>query len=155
MALQSILVAFDGTHSSGAALDQAVEIAARTGAKLTLICVIPPSVAAYGFEVPAGATAGASLQSARRMLEAKKAEIAQKGVKSVETVAIEGDPVDRIVEQAHGHPTDLVVVGSRGLSQAGRFFLGSVSDGIIHHVKSSVLVVKATSPPEPPAARSK
>jgi nucleotide-binding universal stress UspA family protein len=154
MALKSILVAFDGQKPSMAALDQAVEIAAMGTAKLTIACVIPVTASAYGIEMPPGASVAETIESARRMLASTKAEVGKKGVSSVDTVLLEGDPVDQILEYAQKHPTDLIVVGSRGLSDAGRFFLGSVSDGILHHAHGSVLVVKSATPAAPRRSRA-
>ena len=154
MALASILVAFDGTAPSIAARDAAVELAGHTGANLTLVCVIPVIAAAYGIEMPPGASVAATIEAARTMLAKEKLELGQRGIAHVETALLEGDPVDRIVEYAEKHPADLLVVGSRGLSEAGRFFLGSVSDGILHHARCSVLVVKTGAPREPHGSRA-
>ncbi|MCL7022525.1 hypothetical protein MKW94_013648 [Papaver nudicaule] len=60
----------------------------------------------------------------------------------VETLMIEGDPKDIICQAAEQMDTDLVVVGSRGLGQIKRAFLGSVSDYCAHHAKCPVLIVK-------------
>lgn len=152
MPVKSILVAYDGTAPSAAALAQAVELAEKAGAKLTLACVIPVIATAYGIGMPPGASVAETIESVRTMLANEKLVLAQKGVTQVETVLLEGEPVDRIVEYSQKHPPDLIVVGSRGLSEAGRFFLGSVSDGILHHARCSVLVVK--SPTLAPAGRS-
>jgi nucleotide-binding universal stress UspA family protein len=143
MQVNTVLVAFDGLAPSQNALDEAADIVRSTKAKLAIICVVRPTIGAYGFEVPAGATTAAMMDSARRMLNETKASLQQKGIPSVETVLLEGDPVERIVEYTSQHTPDLVVVGSRGLSEAGRFFLGSVSDGILHHVHVPILVVKS------------
>ncbi len=150
VALASILVAYDGTPSSLAALDQAVEIAERNDSRLTIACVIPVMAAAYGIEMPPGASVVETIEAARRMLAETKSKIIQRGVSRVETVLLEGDPVDRILEYAEKHPPNLIVAGSRGLSDAGRFFLGSVSDGILHHAPCSVLVVKTGAVPRTP-----
>lgn len=40
------------------------------------------------------------------------------------------------------HPTDLVVLGDKGRSAIGRFFLGSVSRVLLHHAHCSVLLVR-------------
>lgn len=143
MALKSILVAYDGTKPAMAALDQAVEIAVRNSASVTVACVIPVIAAAYGIEMPPGASVTETIDAARQMLVTVKSELGKKGVATIDTVLLEGDPVDQILQYAERHPPDLIVVGSRGLSDAGRFFLGSVSDGILHHAHSSVLVVKS------------
>lgn len=146
MALASILVAYDGTAPSIAALDQATEIAVRNQAKLTVACVIPVIVAAYGIEMPPGQSVAETIEGARRMLAEAKSKVAAKGVADVDTILLEGNPVDRILDYAEKHPPDVIVAGSRGLSEAGRFFLGSVSDGILHHARCSVLVVKSRTP---------
>lgn len=150
MALRSVLVAYDGSAPAETALAEAVEIQKSTQAKLTVICVMPILTPGSGIALPPGETITATLEGARKMLEATKSDLSKKGVPSVETVLLQGDPVDRVVEYAEQHHPDLIVVGSRGLSEAGRFFLGSVSDGILHHSRGSVLVVKS-----PPAPRSK
>ncbi len=155
MSLSSLLVAFDGTKPSLAALDTAVELAGHTGARISLVCVLPVIAAAYGIEMPPGASVAETIEATRRMLAEQKLALAERGVTKVETALLEGDPVDRILEYAEKHPADLIVVGSRSLSDAGRFFLGSVSDGILHHAHCSVLVVKsAAGRPSPRSSRA-
>lgn len=39
-------------------------------------------------------------------------------------------------------PSDLIVIGSHGRTGLQRFFLGSVSDGVVRHAKCSVEVVR-------------
>jgi nucleotide-binding universal stress UspA family protein len=152
MALKSILVAYDGTLPARAALGEAVDIVEVTHARLTLICVIPVMAGAFGIEMPPGESVVATIEGARSMLAAEKVALEKKGVSGVDTVLLEGDPVDRVLEYAAQHTPDLIVVGSRGLSEAGRFFLGSVSDGILHHARCSVLVSKSVVRPVSPRA---
>ncbi len=147
MALTSILVAYDGSKPSEAALAQALDLAKTAGATLSLVCVIPIIAAAYGIEMPPGDSVAETIEAARRMLAEVKLKIEQSGPVRVETTLLEGDPVDQILDRAEKHPPSLIVVGSRGLSEAGRFFLGSVSDGILHHARCSVLVVKSPGAP--------
>ncbi|KAI3721901.1 hypothetical protein L2E82_32920 [Cichorium intybus] len=59
-----------------------------------------------------------------------------------ETVLIRGNPKEIIVEAAEEMNVDLLVVGSRGLGQIKRAFLGSVSDYCAHHAKCPVLIVR-------------
>lgn len=146
MPVRSILVAYDGTRPSDVALSQAVDLGKATNAKLTLVCVIPVMAAAYGIELPPGESVAETIEGARKMLATAKTDLSKRGVEAAETVLLEGDPVDRILEYAEQHRPDLIVAGSRGLSEAGRFFLGSVSDGILHHARCSVLVVKSAAP---------
>lgn len=143
MPLRSVVVAFDGSPPAEVALAEATELAGRSGASLSLVCVVPVVAGRYGTEMPSGDTVVETIEAARRMLADTKGRLTRQGVANVETTLLEGDPVDRIVEYVAQHGPSLVVVGSRGLSDAGRFFLGSVSDGILHHVDCSVLVVKS------------
>lgn len=151
MARLSILVADDMLEDTQRALEQAVNLAKLAGAKLTIVTVVSLVSPGFGIPVPIGDSFPAILDAANKRLAAQKARILAEGVPEVETALLEGDPVDQVVKYAAEHPTDLIVVGSRELSAAGRFLLGSVSDGIIHHVHCSVLVVKPQLPPKTPA----
>jgi nucleotide-binding universal stress UspA family protein len=141
MTLRSILVAYDGTAVSGPALNQAGTIAKATGAKVTLVSAIPV-MAGFGFVQPLGGALEKVLAEARTELATARAELEKAGVKEVATELLQGEPVDEIVGYAKRTHPDLIVVGTRGLGSAGRFLLGSVSDGILHHSNASVLVVR-------------
>lgn len=147
MTFRSILVADDMMEASQPALNEAVSIAKLSRAKLTIVTVISVVSPAFGVPIPMGDSFDALLDAARKRLESLRERLLTEGLSEVETALLEGDPVDRVVEFAGKHSPDLIVVGSRGLSAAGRFLLGSVSDGILHHVHCSVLVVKSPVPP--------
>lgn len=150
MALTSVVVAYDCTPPSVAALTSAAEIVGHTGAKLTIVSVFPANAVPYGAEIPPGTSAQVAVAATRDRLARTKAELEQKGIARVETVFLEGDPVTRILEYTEANPCQLIVVGTRGLSNAGRLFLGSVSDGILHRAHCSVLVVRTEGPPAGP-----
>ncbi|KAL2250880.1 uncharacterized protein LOC105173949 [Sesamum indicum] len=61
---------------------------------------------------------------------------------NAKTLILEGDPKDKICRAVEEMDINLLVVGSRGLGQIKRAFLGSVSDYCAHHAKCPVLVVK-------------
>jgi nucleotide-binding universal stress UspA family protein len=151
MPFRSVLVADDMMDASQAALDEAVNLAKLSRGKLTIVTVVSVVSPSFGVPVPIGDSFAALLESAAKRLEALKQRLLSEGVVEIETVLLEGNPVDRVVEFAEKHHPDLIVVGSRGLSTAGRFLLGSVSDGILHHVHCSVLVVKVHATPKPPS----
>jgi nucleotide-binding universal stress UspA family protein len=67
------------------------------------------------------------------------------GVSSVTGVSYEGVVVDEILNHLEVHPTDLFVIGSRGLSTAKRLLLGSVSSAVVNHAPCPVLVVRPTT----------
>jgi len=150
MDVRSILVADDMLDTSQPALDTAVSLAKLFKAKLTVVTVVSVVALSYGPPVPVGDSLTAILEQAQKRLAAQGTRIREEGVPDVETHLLRGDPVDQVVEFAKERRPDLIVVGSRGLGSAGRFFLGSVSDGILHHVQCSVLVVKVPAPDATP-----
>lgn len=150
MPFRSILVADDMLEVSQPALDEAVYLAKLCRAKLTVVSAIPVVSPSFGVPVPMGDSFTALMEAAEKRLDALKAKLEKDGVPEVETALLEGDPVDGVVGFVQKQPPDLIVVGSRGLSAAGRFLLGSVSDGILHHVHCSVLVVRAQPAATPP-----
>jgi nucleotide-binding universal stress UspA family protein len=152
MTLHSIVVAFDATPPARAALDEAAEIAHKTGAHLTILGVVPLVSLGFGVVPPAGDTVDRMLGESRGELEAQAKRLEAHGLAGVSTHLLEGDPVASIVHYVEKHPTDLVVVGSRGLGAPGRFFLGSISDGILHHVGCSVLIVKSAAAETKPSS---
>jgi len=71
--------------------------------------------------------------------EMVKAELPQAEITSSVKM---GTPVRNINEVAEEWGADLIVVGSHGHGFLGRVTLGSVSDGLVHHAKCPVLVVR-------------
>jgi len=54
---------------------------------------------------------------------------------------LEGDPAEMINETARVMKSDLIVMGSRGLSNILGLTLGSVSTKVLHSAKCMVLIV--------------
>jgi len=142
MTFRTILVADDMLEASQPALDEAVNLAKLWKSKLMIVTAIPLVSPAFGVPVPIGESFAALLDAASRRLDALKEKLLSEGIPEVETTLLEGDPVEGVVQFVEKNKPDLIVVGSRGLSPAGRFFLGSVSDGILHHTHCSVLIVR-------------
>ncbi len=76
-----------------------------------------------------------------RILANAQAVAEAAGVKVAETVSAAGDPAREIVAAAKAAGADLVVVGRRGLSGLNELLLGSVSQKVLHHAGSDVLIV--------------
>ena len=53
-----------------------------------------------------------------------------------------GSPAEILIKVSKKANVDIIVVGSRGLSSVRRYLLGSVSDDISMHSRSSVLIVR-------------
>jgi len=63
------------------------------------------------------------------------------GVKASKVVQM-GDAASEIIEYAEKYKIDLIIAGSRGLSQVRGYLLGSVSRKLVHYSGRSVLIVK-------------
>jgi nucleotide-binding universal stress UspA family protein len=55
---------------------------------------------------------------------------------------IEGDPKSVLLDIAEKWPADAIVLGTRDLSGAERFFIGSVSSAIVAHAPCTVEVIR-------------
>jgi nucleotide-binding universal stress UspA family protein len=62
----------------------------------------------------------------------------------VNEVLLRGDAFEEINLYIEDHPTELIMVGSRGLSGVKSWLLGSLSRKLVHSASCSVLVVRGT-----------
>jgi nucleotide-binding universal stress UspA family protein len=143
-----ITVALDGSPYADHALSFAIDIAKRYSATLTVLAVAP-MVPLYlsstepwaPTEMPEG-----EIKFYRGLVDAGVARAQAEGISGASGICLEGHVVDEIVTYLESHPTDLLVLGSRGLSTAKRLLLGSISDAVTHHVECPVLVVRGLAP---------
>jgi nucleotide-binding universal stress UspA family protein len=121
---ERILVGTDGSATAGVAVDRAVEVAAATGAELTIISV-------------------GDGERPRAVVDAEAARHASADV-SIATRTASGDAASVLVEIAEEGTYDLLVVGNKGMTGATRFFLGSVPNKVSHHAPIALLIVRTT-----------
>jgi nucleotide-binding universal stress UspA family protein len=148
--LARITVAVDGSHGAGLALDFACDLARRYESALTILSVAPLPMYLSSTEpwVP-GDVPESEVRYFQELVAKAETRARAGGLDRVRSVLLEGNAVDEIVSYVEKEPTDLLVVGSRGLSAAKRLLLGSISDALVHHVKCPVLIVREPAPPAP------
>ena len=144
----SIVVGTDGSDTAIEAVRQAVELAARLGARLHIVSAYEP--------VPEGRVREEALQApadlqwrvnAREDVDATlrgAAEVASDGGVEAATYGRQGDPADAILDVAEEQGADLIVVGNKGMTGARRFLLGSVPNRVSHHAPCSVLIIRTS-----------
>ena len=133
--VKKLLIAVDGSKYADRALEYAVQIAKNYNAKLALVHVEEDKLIRIGgpqVENCIGTVGECILKDAATKVEGVKFD------KKLEY----GSPAEVIIKIAKKADVDIIVMGSRGLSSIGRFLLGSVSDDISMHARSSVLIVK-------------
>lgn len=122
---QRILVGTDGSATASRAVERAVEVAASSGASLTIM------------------TAGRR-EKGESVVSAAAERHAGSGV-AIDTRVIERDPVDALIDEARSGSYDLLVMGNKGMTGLTRYFrLGSVPNKVTHHLPCSLLIVKTT-----------
>ncbi|MCW3019168.1 MAG: universal stress protein [Solirubrobacterales bacterium] len=131
-------VAYNGSRESAAALAQARDIAAATGATVHALEVVSiPSVAYTGLIAPAiGETIDAMLQEATSRMKA---------LPDVDARAVYGLAGEELAN--FSDEIDLLIVGSRGYGPVKRLVLGSTSDYLQRHARCSLLVLPRSVAP--------
>jgi len=147
-----ILVALDASECSEQALPTAIEIARKFEADLFVLHVAEHDrgrAAAYSIESPAEATrlVGDAVQTARKAGISANGELVDKAA---------GHAAQAIQEAAAARDIDLIVMGSRGLSDGLGFLVGSVTHKVMQKVGIPVLVTRGGKPAmkKPAAVRS-
>lgn len=136
-AVPRVLVGVDTSAASREALRRAHELAERSGARLTLVHVLPDEARAEA-EAPDFAPFDHHvLEHARRFLLDVRAELGA----SVDTRVRFGAPAQVLAREAEDADVACVVVGSRQLGPLGRVLLGSVSAELLRRCHKPVFVV--------------
>ncbi len=140
--MEKILVAIDGSEQSNKTIGEAAKLAEKFKAELTTLYVIEENPQ-IGYDIFAAyKTAETQLKdAANKILEKAAKTISEKGVK-VKTRLEKGHASDIICDIAEKEKFDLVVIGSRGLSGLGGMLLGSVSNAVVHCVKTNIMIIK-------------
>jgi nucleotide-binding universal stress UspA family protein len=131
------LVAYDGSEPAKLALDRTAEIARLENAEVSVISVAPVLRSGRA----GGVDPTSDLHEHRRELEEAVRRLAAAGI-SAQAVEGVGDPADAIIRLAEQDGTNLVVVGSRGLSGVERFLMGSVSMRVAQHAPCNVYIAR-------------
>jgi nucleotide-binding universal stress UspA family protein len=144
----TVLVGTDGSESSFRAVDRAAQVARDSGATLLLVTAYRPmsprelqdareALGDEAYKVSGSTPAEDVLRDACDRAKGL-------GVEDVDTLAVEGDPVDALVQTVEKRGVDLLVVGNRGLNSLAGRLLGSVPANITHKAPCDVLIVHTT-----------
>ena len=151
---RSVLCPIDFSEDSQRALQYAVAIAVRAKAALRVIYVNDPLL------IAAAATALHDRQLARRsarelqqFVNETVAATSRNQLRLTSRVSI-GQPSDQILKAADSYKTGLIVVGTRGLTGAGRLFMGSTTLSVLQRATVPVLAIPRGQSPVAPVSRA-
>jgi len=140
-----ILVPVDGSQFSMAALDVALDYAKSKGANICLINVMP-YIEAVDLEISAH-----EREKVIQSMEKRAEYVVQQAcgilagkdvIATCRHIVASASIPDAIIDYAEQEKVDLIIIGSRGLSQSSRFKMGSVAAKVVKHSPCSVYVVK-------------
>jgi nucleotide-binding universal stress UspA family protein len=136
--MNQILVATDGSEPAGYAVEQAIELARSSGARLVVAYVRHAPLPVLGQPVYQRSLSR-ELRTASETTGIAATQACAAGV-DAEIEIVEGNPAGRILELARVRDVDLIVVGSRSLGAVTGMLLGSVSREVVRRADRPVLV---------------
>ena len=143
--VQTIAVGTDGSETAQTAVDFAMDMAERYGAKLIVASAYTPVSESRLRREQAEAPEDIqwSINPSEEVdatLRAVEEAAKQKGLQYA-SEARNGDPADVLVDIAEAHGADVIVVGNKGMQ---RRILGSVPNTVAHKAPCAVMIVKTT-----------
>jgi nucleotide-binding universal stress UspA family protein len=142
-----ILLATDGSEDATLAARAAIELSNRTASELHVVHVWHdvPTPHFHSF------VRAQLRQEAEEVLNKQLERIEQAGGTVAKAHLREGRTVDEILDLSEELEVGLLIVGSRGLGGVRSILLGSVSEGIVHHARRPVLVMRGGQDAWPPS----
>lgn len=148
MAFKHILVPIDGSGHAWKAAELAMDMIKQGGGKLTLLHVtrkfkVPEKLRQYlDEEHLRGEPLYAIDDATEKVIAEIKRDAEKRGVKRVRTLFKEGHPSRTIAKVAKDEKADVIVMGSRGLTDIEGALLGSVSHKVASLAHCTVVLVR-------------
>ena len=142
MTFRSILCPVDFSNHARAALQHAVATAHRSGGRVTVIFVSDPLLLSAASRTSGGR---------RQLVERSRVELARFIKRTIATaprtknkiaiVVVTGNPADEILRAAKRLRSDLIVIGTQGLSGFRKVFFGSTTEHVLGRATVPVLAI--------------
>jgi len=143
--IETIAVGTDGSGTADKAVEFAMDMAEKFGAKLVIASSYRPvtedKIRAEQREAPEDIQWSINpTEAVDSTLKSVEERARDRGLETT-SEARQGDPADVLCEIAEQHGADLLVVGNKGMQ---RRVLGSVPNSVSHKAPCSVVIVKTT-----------
>jgi len=145
--INKILVPLDGSAHSKKALEFACELAKKFDSQLHLLHVVQPPISTQTIGIGASAIRTNFFQKdldeiGRNLIEAAKQIAIDHDCNNVETQIEAGLPAHQIIDNARKHDVNMIIMGSRGLTDLTGLLQGSVSHKVTHLAECSCLTIR-------------
>jgi universal stress protein A len=143
MTAQRFLIPVDFSEYANQAVEYAIGLASKLGARVTLLHVIqslPLGGVDMGVTLPYTYIQDLEAEIANSM-QAYLAQVTTAGVEG-EIVVVHGVPFHEIIETAKMQQVDLIVMGTHGRTGLQHMLLGSVAEKVVRLAPCPVLVVR-------------
>ncbi|WP_027107617.1 universal stress protein [Lacticigenium naphthae] len=138
-----ILVAIDGSKAADHAFKKAVAVAKRNDSELVIAHVIDTRAYQSFTTFEGGSMQNNAKDEANRTLNEYERYANNHGLEKVKIILEFGSPKSIIAKQLpKQEKVDLIMLGATGLNAVERLFIGSVSEYVIRHAESDVLIVR-------------
>jgi universal stress protein A len=138
------LVAIDGSPGSRRALDVAMRLAKGADAELDVVTVEDYRQVARDLRNPrqAARVMRKVRESCDTLVERARQRASKAGIETHSRVLDSDEPAATLAGFAKSQGADLIIVGSRGRSQARQMVLGSVAERVVRLAPCTVVVVR-------------
>jgi nucleotide-binding universal stress UspA family protein len=136
-----ILLAVDGSDHALHAAKMAGELARNMNAESLRIVVAFSHIPSYLGEPNMQTAIDSRMKEADDILRVSLSAVG-KVPGEIHTELIEGSPAEAIIDVAETRHSDVIVMGSRGISTLAGLLLGSTSQKVVSHAPCPVLIVR-------------
>jgi nucleotide-binding universal stress UspA family protein len=141
-----VLAPTDFSDPSREAVETAASVAARFGATLVLVHVVPMIE-----RLPAGVSIFKEADYEQRLrddagsrIAELSAKFARAGISVQSEVGIANDVAMEILRIAERHETELIIIATHGMTGWNKLVFGSVAEKVVRLAQAAVLVLRAT-----------
>ena len=135
--MRRVLVGFDGSEGAENALNKAMMIVDENG-EIIILAVIPPPSESNLIDKK---THDMMKQKAKVLIDDVIKDIGEHEYE-IKGMVEEGDIAGKIIDLANTLECDLIVLGSKGASELGRYPIGSIANKVVQYAHKPVMVVR-------------
>ncbi len=142
---QKILVPVDGSPTSNRALQEAIQLAQRLGARLELVHIYEDIVYLVDEDYVNYEELQKTVYSCGEKILAEAAAVVRASDIEVETKLIQASNeriTNLLVAEAERWQAELIIIGTHGHSGFSRLLLGSVAEGVVRAASIPVLLIR-------------